>query len=203
MSALGNPQIGAAALVAGSALVWATWGLGDGTGVTAAGAVAIGGGVQGLVGLALWHRERRGRLPTGGAHRSAQDIDMLLCAMVAVAALDRSIAEGEVSIIEDVTAGLLGQSLPRARIERAFRQMRGGKAIDLIARKARQVTPEGAELAVKGAVWAGRADGALTSAESRLIGEIAAALDVSGHRLRQCIAEADHVHERLAQAGPA
>jgi uncharacterized tellurite resistance protein B-like protein len=167
-------------------------------GVAAGIAVMLGGGAVLTLGVVHLYRRRDAPVLAGTGHRSAVDIDVLIRSMVAVAAADRIIAEGEVVMIEDVSAGLLGEKIPRWRIEQMLDRTKGRNAVDLIARAARQATPEGIDLAVKGAVWAGRADGALTDAEGQVISAIAARLGVSGHRLRQCIAEADHVYDRLA-----
>jgi tellurite resistance protein len=189
-------QIGAFALVAGVALTLLSYSLRSRIGVVAFSVVMLGGAVQVIHGLVQRHRDRLLQAPT--AHRSATDIDILIRAMVAVAAFDSNLEPGEISMIEDVSAGLLGDKIPRSRIERVLKQTKGKNPIDQIARIARQATPEGAELAVKGAVWAGRADGELSDAEQKVIAAIAAALGVSGHRLRHCIAEADHAYDRLA-----
>ena len=196
-----NMQIGGVLLIAGLVLIMLVWRGQISVGAAVAAAVMLTGGVLAVVGVLQW-RTGRGRVPGGlSAHRSDVDVELLVRSMVMVAAADRSLDRGEVAMIEDVLAGLLGETLPRARIERVFRQIQGKNRIDQIARLAKGATPEGADLALKGAVWAGRADGALTEAESRVIAAIAEALGVSGHHLRTCIAEADHVYDRLAAHG--
>jgi uncharacterized membrane protein YebE (DUF533 family) len=194
MLGLRNVLIGALALLAGLVLVLLAPYPGRGMGVAM---MLCGAAVLFVAVLQLYRRRDQPPWAATG-HRSAVDIDVLIRSMVAVAAADRTIAEGEVAMIEDVSAGLLGEKIPRWRIEQMLDRTKGRNAVDLIARAARQATPEGIDLAVKGAVWAGRADGALTDAEGQVISAIAARLGVSGHRLRQCIAEADHVYDRLA-----
>ena len=192
-----NMQIGGVLLIAGLVLIMLVWRGHVGVGAAGSTVVMLTGGVLAVVGVLQW-RTGRGRVPGGlSAHRSDVDVELLVRSMVMVAAADRSLDRGEVAMIEDVLAGLLGETLPRARIEQAFRRMRGNNGIDQIARLARDATPEGAELALKGAVWAGRAAGALSEAEQAVVAALAVALGLSGHRLRTCIAEADHVHERL------
>lgn len=200
MPAMRNMQIGAVVLIAGAALSLLAHSYRYMFAFGVFSAVMLGGGAIGLAGLVQWQRQRT--MPQRhAAYRPAADIEILIGAMVAVAVADRELGQDEISMIEDVSAGLLGEPLPRSQIEKVCRQMQGKNAIDQIARVARTATPEGTDLAVKGAVWAGRADGALTEAESRVIAAIAAALGVSSHRLRTCIAEADHVYDRLAPHG--
>ena len=189
-------QIGGLALVAG--LILLGWGFRSAVGLAAFGAVMLGGGALFGSGVMQW-RAYRGRSDGGpAAHRSDDDIEVLVRSMVAVAAADRNLDQDEIAMIQDVSAGLLGEAIPRVRIEQVFKRMQGKNQIEQIARLVRTTTPEGAELAVKGAVWAGRANGALSADELRLVAAIAAALGVSGHRLRTCIAEADHAFDRLA-----
>jgi uncharacterized tellurite resistance protein B-like protein len=183
-------QIGAVAVVAGLALAGLADGRGNRLGL-GLGALAVLGGAA----LGLWPRRAR---PGVVPHRGAAEIDLLIRAMAAVAGADRRLDPGEVAMIEDVLAGLLGAPLPRARITRALRQMAGKNALEGLAKQARDLPPEAVDLAVKGAVWAGWADGTLAPAERRKVEAVAAALGVTGHRLRRCIAEADHVRARLA-----
>ena len=198
MPAMRNMQIGAVVLIAGVVLTLLAYSLRNMIGVVVFSVLMLGGGVQAFVGLMQWQRQRDRPPQAPAAHRSPVDIDILIKAMVAVAGSDRHLEEGEMSMIEDVSAGLLGEKIPRSRIEQVLDQMEGRSYVEQIAGIARLATPEGAELAVKGAVWAGRADGALSDEERLLIAAIAAVLGVSGDRLRQCIAEADHVFDRLA-----
>lgn len=198
MPGLRNVRIGVLALIAGVVLALLAWNVRSLTGVAVFTGVAVAGGAQTMAGLVQWHTHRGRVRRLLAPHRAGVDTEILIRAMVAVAAADRDLGQDEIAMIEDVSAGLLGAPFPRARIERARRQMLGKNPLDQITRLAQDATPRGAELAVKGAVWAGRADGALSAAETHLVAALAAALGVSGHRLRTCIAEADHVYDRLA-----
>ena len=194
-----NLWIGGLALLAGAALTVLAYGLVNPNGIVVSLAVTLSGGLMVLVGLVQWYRQRGPQAPA--PHRSVVDIDLLIRSMVAVMASDRKMDEREVVMIEDVSAGLLGEKIARWRIEQMLDRMKGKNYVDQIARIGRQASPEAAELALKGAVWAGRADGALTDQETQLVLALADALGVSGHRLQQCIAEADHVFDRLVAHG--
>ncbi|MGQ0563643.1 MAG: hypothetical protein ACT4OK_01045 [Gemmobacter sp.] len=198
MPGLRHIQIGAFVLVAGLVVAVFAWRGGYVVGVALFAAVAIAGAVEAATGLMQW-RGYRGRVRrVQVSHRARADFDLLISAMVTVAAADGHFAEGEFSMIEDVSAGLLGAPVPRARVEKARRRMQGKAPLEEIARMAQDATSEGREMAVKGAVWAGRADGALSGAETQAVEALAAALGVEGWRLQTCIAEADHVYDRLA-----
>lgn len=200
MAGVHNMMMGAVFFIGGSALTFATIaGTGGNFGVLFYGAILVGA-IQFIVGLFQWLAYQV-KSPEGRAvHHAKVDVRLLLRSMIAIAAADGTLDDGEIVLIQIISKALLGGEIEESRIREVFNQMKGKDYLEEIASIASEVTPMGAELAVRSAVMVSLSDGEMTSDEHILISRIAAKLGVAGDRLKHCVSEAHSLYQHIIDA---
>lgn len=192
-----NMAIGALFAVGGTVLTYVSFvGSGGSFGIFFYGAVIVGI-IQFAVGLFQWTAYQAKSPEKRAEHHAKVDIRLLLRSMIAVAASDGKLEEGEAAIIQFVSRAVLGEAVDKDTIRKVFNEMRGADYIEELSRYARETTQEGADLAVKSAVMVSLSDGEMTNVERTLIAEIARALNVTGKRLNKCVEQANDFYASL------
>lgn len=190
-------QIGAAFCAGGSLLTAATIGMSGGAFVVAFLGAILFGGLQFAWGALQWVGYQM-KSPQGKAsHHLKVDVRVLLRSMIAVAAADGRLDDGEIIMINEISASLLGEEIGEKTIRNIFDAIVGRDYVEELSLIAREVSPAGAELAVKGAILVGRSDGKFDEMESALTTQIASLLCVSGDRLTQCATEAHQMYDNM------
>jgi tellurite resistance protein len=203
-----NMALGAAFAVGGTLLTAATTSGPNGGGVIFIGAM-VGGAIQFLIGLVQFmgtsretysppvrHVAQPARPPAAEEPPDA-DLHLFVRSMIAVAAEDGELDDGEISIIRFISGSVLSEPLETQLIRDVFQQMRGRNYLDEIQTYANKVSPNVAELSVKSAVMVSLADGDPSDSERILVSAIAARLGIKGERLQQLADEANELYRRL------
>ena len=123
-------------------------------------------------------------------HLPASDIRLILRSMIAVAASDGHFDDQEIAMIGVVSLWVLGEPSSDHVIRELYDTMQGMDFADQVAELSGDVTPAGAELALKSATMVSLSDGHAAETEMEIIASIAHGLGVSSDRLQTCMSEA-------------
>lgn len=174
----------------------------DGAQFLALGAILLGV-VLFFVGLGQLALYRLKGSDARAAHHREADRQAILRAMLAIAAADGSLDAREIALIRDVSEAMLDGPFSEAQIRAACGEMRRGEINiyqEMSSRRA-ELTPLGAELAVKAAMMVALADGALHDEEEKEILSMAQVLRVEDARLQAALTEARAAAAEMLEGG--
>lgn len=155
------------------------------------------GGIQFVWGVLQWLMYQMKSPEKKAVHHLKVDVRVLLRSMLAVAAADGRLDEGEVLMINTVSSSLLGEEVGELRIRELFDDIKDQDFLSELSNFAGEVTPSGAELAIVGAVLVAKSDGEYDQSEQTLTAQIALRLGVKGDRLAACVQDAHSMYEKM------
>jgi len=194
-----NMTMGALIAVVGIAITAGSYALTNGGGFVLAWGAILVGAIQFVVGLGQFLIYQSKSPEKKADHHAKVDIRVLLRSMIAVASADGKLKDGEVVIIQMVSSHIFGEPIDEDTITKLFDQMKRKdfSLYEELEAVAAQVTPDGAEMAIKAAAMVALADGELHKKEEEDLVLMANVMNVNGDRLAQVFGEARETIDTL------